>query len=83
LTQAVEETFKQRNTKLSNRFAIYQDEFKYNENKQIQWKAFLRRQISNIDLTFPVCIDKINEFIEPLFLSSNKRSWDPEIRKWM
>jgi len=42
-----------------------------------------KTKLSNIDLTFPECIDKISEFIEPLFLSCNNRFWNPDTRKWM
>ena len=83
LTKAIKETFKRRNTKLSNRITIYQDEFKYNENKQIQWKAFLRRQMNYAEITFFDCIDKINEFIEPIILSDDFKTWNPNDRKWI
>ncbi len=67
LRKAIETTFKNRETQLSNRLIIYSDEFINDSIKAKQWIAFLNRMDIEIDLSFQDCIKYIESFMEPLF----------------
>lgn len=80
---SIEKTFKNRNTLLEFRSAIYTPEFKNDFQKQKQWKAFLKRiKSDNID-DFNSVIEKIKSFIEPVFETKTGNSqWNKNKWKW-
>lgn len=78
---SIEKTFKNRNTPLEYRSAIYTPEFRNDSKKQTQWKSFLKRIKSDNAEDFNSVIEKIKSFIEPVFESKigkfrwNKNRW--------
>ena len=71
LKKAIESTFNNRNTKLSNRTEIYSDRFINNPTKHQQWKAFLNRMNIKTELSFQECIKYIKNFIESLYTANH------------
>ena len=82
LREALETTFNNRNTRLSNRSEIYTENFIDDPVKHQQWKAFIRRMKIETDLTFPECVEFIKSFIEPLFESHESKIWITENMIW-
>ncbi len=83
LKEAIHTTFNNRKTTLSNRTVIYSDEFINDPTKNKQWKAFLRRMDSDIDLSFHDCINCIKTFIEPLFEDNNNKIGNKDKLGWI
>ncbi len=80
---SIEKTFKNRNTSVENRSAIYTPEFRNDIKKQKQWEAFLKRIKSDSNDDFNSVIDKINLFIEPVFIpKGGNLQWDKNKWKW-
>ena len=52
LSEAIKETFNARETDLKSQNVIFSDEFKNDANKEIQWKAFLRRTALTSEFSF-------------------------------
>ena len=75
-------TFNQRHTDISNRSYIFSDDFKNNENKSIQWEAFLRKNKIKTKEIFSSIIEKIEIFIEPIFQNENKKKWNIKKSSW-
>jgi hypothetical protein len=83
LREAIETTFNNRITSLSNRLEIYKDIFFNEKNKQQQWNAFLHRHGLKSQLAFPECVKFIEKFIEPLFEKSNLyKKWNHDLQSW-
>ena len=59
----------------------YEDGFKNNPQKQIQWASFLQRNKLNAENDFAIVVDKINSFIDPIF-SDSKSKWNPNKFVW-
>ncbi len=68
LKKAMTTTFNHRETNIELRHKIYEDTFKSNSQKQTQWASFLNRNKLTAESNFAKVIDKINSFIEPVFL---------------
>ena len=66
LCKAIKTTFNQRNRLLSDRKNIFSDEFKQNLDKQKQWLAFLRRNKLQTYNKFPIVIEYLEKFLEPI-----------------
>lgn len=70
LTQAIRETFRHRQTKISISPVGLSDTFAHSSKKQTQWEAFLRRYRlkleGNIPTSLPETIQTINEFLHPV-----------------
>ena len=87
LQEAVDATFKRRDTSLEQAKDIYSDSFKSDESKVSQWKAFLSKNDLTIDLSFAEAIEEIQQFMEPIHNkpknnSSYAMQWDVELVKW-
>jgi len=83
LSKALTETFERRSTSLNDRNVIFSYEFKSDENKQTQWKAFQNRTGLITDFDFPETIDKIKEFIEGCLMEKEKPiNWNSSNWQW-
>jgi len=67
LKEALETTFKTRETELSNRKFIYEEKFKNDKIKQVQWNSFITKNKLDADDEFNKVVEKLKKFIEPLF----------------
>jgi hypothetical protein len=81
LKQAILTTFLNRSTDIALRNKIYEESFRNDSPKQIQWSAFLERNKLLAENKFSVVVEKLKSFIEPIFLD-NKLIWNPEKFLW-
>lgn len=83
LKKAIVATFKNRATNISYSNTIFSDTFKNDENKNILWSAFTKRNKLIVDKTFPEILDFLNIFFQPILDNvSSVKSWDPVNIKW-
>lgn len=83
LLNSIKRTFETRETAISNRKIIYQYEFKNDDEKQNQWKGFLKRIKSEMENNFITIINKLEKFIEPVFENvEDDLSWNKDKWKW-
>lgn len=80
LIEAIQTTFRHRGTNIDDRTVIYENNFKTNAQKQVQWSAFIERNKLNPARNFSEVVAKISSFIEPLFNSDKKNNWN--YKKW-
>lgn len=71
LKEALTVTFNNRETNIEERFQLYEDSFRTNTQKQIQWLSFLERNKLSGEKNFSKVIDSIQSFIEPVFSGKN------------
>lgn len=81
LKEALTVTFANRETDIEERYLIYEENFKSNEQKQIQWSSFIVRNKLTSENSFAKVIDSIQSFIEPIF-SEKKLEWNPKKFIW-
>jgi predicted nucleotidyltransferase component of viral defense system len=81
LKEALTVTFGHRETNLEERFLIYEENYKQNSQKQIQWSSFLERNKLTAENNFANVIESIQVFIEPI-LSTDKQIWNPTKFIW-
>lgn len=82
LKAAIITTFRNRGTNTEDRLMIYEDNFKMNVQKQIQWTSFLRRTNLTAENIFAEVVTKISTFIEPVFNSDAENNWNSKKWKW-
>lgn len=82
LLKAIKTTFDNRSTDLELRKLIFEDKLKNDENFQILWSAFIKRNKLENDKTFFEAVSKIQSFIQPVFDSKTKNNWNPEKWEW-
>ena len=83
LLEAITTTFSNRSTEITERSLVFSNEFKQNPDKNIQWKAFLRKNNINLDIEFEDCVVFIQIFVEPLFTEEKNDKWDCALLKWV
>lgn len=83
LDEAILTTFSHRQTDISLRFKIYENEFKDSQELQNYWTAFLERSKLTAETNFATVVDKIKLFIEPVITGSNPVTWNPKEWKWI
>lgn len=68
LAEAIESTFKRRNTPLPTVLPVaFTDEFSHDKNKETQWKAFLKRsELAGFDIPFCEIVHAIKEKLWPI-----------------
>jgi predicted nucleotidyltransferase component of viral defense system len=81
LKQAILTTFLNRSTDIVSRNKIYEDSFRNDSPKQIQWSVFLERNKLLGEIKFPNVIEKLKLFIEPIF-EDDKLIWNPNKFLW-
>lgn len=64
LTNAIELTFRKRNTDLKDISQIFKQEFIQDSNKATQWKAFLRRTSIEQDISFESVMHDLKRYFE-------------------
>jgi len=67
LKLAVKNTFKNRNTKAIPNHSLFNDAFFKNDDRIIQWKAFLQKSNLNTELDFSDVMKAIKENMEPVY----------------
>ena len=82
LLEAIKLTFNNRNTAVDLRNLVFADNFKKDLQKQIQWQAFLKKKKLEADDNFEIVVTKLENFIEPLFDSSENKRWDSTKWSW-
>jgi len=88
LAQAIKATFETRKTIISTEaLTLFNDEFKQDTGKNIQWNAFLNKNNITDEVDFSDVVTEIQEFIEPIYQSiSENRSvtmqWLPDDFCW-
>ncbi|MFK5915811.1 MAG: nucleotidyl transferase AbiEii/AbiGii toxin family protein [Woeseiaceae bacterium] len=88
LLDAIEATFKRRNTPLENKqLYIFTDEFKEDKGKQIQWNAFKNRNVLDLRNDFSGTVKKLQLLLEPVYHASVNNDkfqfkWLSEENKW-
>ncbi len=81
LKQAILNTFNYRETNIEQRKYIFDDEFKKNSQKQIQWTAFINRNNLETEENFSVVVENVYSFIQPVF-SIHEAVWNPDKFIW-
>ncbi|MBU2445245.1 MAG: nucleotidyl transferase AbiEii/AbiGii toxin family protein [Bacteroidetes bacterium] len=82
LKEAIIATFKNRNTDYDTKSLIFGNDFKKNPQKQQYWLAFLKRNKLNANEDFAFVVEKIQTFIEPIFIENNMNSWNKDNWQW-
>ncbi|MEI7501472.1 MAG: nucleotidyl transferase AbiEii/AbiGii toxin family protein [Bacteroidota bacterium] len=67
LEEAINEIFRNRNTKFSANHALFSADFPVDANRQRQWKAFLTRNHLDQSIGFPSVIYKIHSSLFPIW----------------
>jgi len=78
---AINNTFKNRETDLQERTSVYEI-LKDDRQKKTQWSAFLKKNKLKAENEFRVVINKIQNFIEPIFGLKESKQWNPENWNW-
>lgn len=83
LKESILTTFNHRQTDISLRSKIYENEFKDSQKLQNYWTAFLERSKLTSEPNFATVVEKIKLFIEPLFEDKQHKIWDPTEWIWI
>ncbi|KJE27625.1 hypothetical protein LG52_3274 [Geobacillus kaustophilus] len=87
LWEAIFETFQRRGTNLEKEHPVFSPSFAEDESRNKQWKAFLQRTGIKEDLQFPFVMEKIRDFLLPVYDSILKENeywkmWNSRTLKW-
>ncbi|MDY0082804.1 MAG: nucleotidyl transferase AbiEii/AbiGii toxin family protein [Ignavibacteriaceae bacterium] len=82
LRNAILTTFKHRGTNVDDRKVIYENNFKTDAQKQVQWAAFIERNKLSAENNFAEVVTKISSFIEPVFNTMEKNIWNSKSWIW-
>ncbi|ADU95652.1 nucleotidyl transferase AbiEii/AbiGii toxin family protein [Geobacillus sp. Y412MC52] len=87
LWEAIFETFQRRRTNLEKEHPVFSSSFAEDESRNKQWKAFLQRTGIKEDLQFPFVMEKIRDFLFPVYDSILKENeywkmWNSRTLKW-
>lgn len=66
---------------------LFSDDFMQDENKQIQWQAFLNKNGFDEKIDFSKMVVELKQFLEPVYQSlevqgSFHQQWSPEEYQW-
>jgi hypothetical protein len=64
IKNAIRTTFTRRNTPMGDFTFIFDHDFKFDEDKHMQWKAFLNRTNIQLNQPFDQVIEDIQRFLE-------------------
>jgi len=81
LMDAIKETFSARETEIDDKSVIFANKFKKDENKEIQWKAFLRRTSLPPKFSFKEIIERIEMFLN-IYNKGNAAAKEWDNAKW-
>ncbi|MED4301584.1 nucleotidyl transferase AbiEii/AbiGii toxin family protein [Geobacillus stearothermophilus] len=87
LWEAIFETFQRRRTNLEKEHPVFSPSFAEDESRNKQWKAFLQRTDIKEDLQFPFVMEKIRDFLFPVYdsiLNEDEffKMWNCQTLKW-
>lgn len=87
LKEAIQTTFKHRQTPMQLIPTVFTNEFRYSKEKKQQWNAFKRRIASKEELEFLDVIDRLTIFLKPIYDSiiENKEfplKWNLQEGRW-
>ncbi len=82
LLDAISQTFENRGTNLEDMHTIFSESFKSDFQKQTQWQAFLQLNKLKENIDFAEIVSQIQSFIQPVFDSKTKNSWNPNKWEW-
>jgi len=88
LISAIEATFKNRQTSLSNNLLIFRKDFSEDKNRQKQWAAFIKKhKLEGVPKKFTEIMARITNLLEPLTLSIINKAeidglWDSREGHW-
>jgi predicted nucleotidyltransferase component of viral defense system len=87
LWEAIFETFQRRGTNLEKDHPVFSPSFIEDVNRIKQWKAFLRRIGLTEELEFPFVMERIKDFLFPVYKSIIKedeylKMWNCQTLKW-
>ncbi len=83
LREAIETTFKNRDTDINNKNLIFTEDFKNDFNKAQQWNAFLNRIDSEGTISFRECVNYIEMFLDPILANAlDNHVWDKDMLRW-
>lgn len=83
LKEAIVTTFKHRRTDVEQRNKVFNEKFRMDEQLQKFWTAFLTRTKLTAETNFTIVVERIEEFIEPIFNEKIKNNWDNNSWKWI
>ena len=84
LLEAISNTFRIRQTDMSDRQQIFSEAYSHDKNKQTQWSAFISKNDFDIEMNFAACIGYIRNFLEPVLSGEIGHSiWDIPGKKWI
>jgi predicted nucleotidyltransferase component of viral defense system len=82
LLEAIQNTFKNRETNLEDMNTVFEEIFKNDIQKQTQWQSFLQLNKLNNNIKFSEITSQIQSFIQPIFDSKTRNNWNPDKWKW-
>lgn len=82
LKNAIEETFKNRETNISGYKDIFREEFITDIKRNTNWKAFLRRIGTKEELDYIEVMQVLKKFIVPVIKEDNNKVWDNINLEW-
>lgn len=89
LQEAIKGTFTRRNTGFEKNPAVFSDSFKNDNDKKLQWNAFLRKtKIEGVPLDFSEVLIQIETFLLPVYEKILKeddfiKKWKHEVNAWI
>ncbi|MFH1728759.1 MAG: nucleotidyl transferase AbiEii/AbiGii toxin family protein [Pseudomonadota bacterium] len=88
LKEAMSATFKKRKLNIEDAMSLFEDVFTSDGNKQIQWKAFLRKSKLESDDSFLNVMKKIKQFLLPIvesliIKSLFNKTWEVKNQDWI
>lgn len=82
LHRAIEATFNRRGRAIPEAHRLFAPAFTDNQDRQVQWSAFLKRIRQTSPDSFTHLMEDINAFIGPILNGAKKGSWNPAEGAW-
>lgn len=86
LYEAIEASFKNRQTSLIDRQVVFDQKFKNDPARQVQWNAFLNRNNLEAEKSFKKVIELLEDFLEPVCQQIEKQNihkkWNVNSWSW-
>ncbi len=88
LSRAVEETFKRRNSDVSDAEYIFSRDFAQSRDKQKQWRGFLRKNALDSPVAFSTALVHLKNFLEPVVSAILRQKgfdsvWNFKSKQWL
>ncbi len=84
LHTAIIETFKNRQTSIETRNAIFNDNFKNDKNLNSLWSTYLKKRSIKLNLSFSDIVSRIETFIDPACNESRStKTWSYKSWSWV